>query len=179
MRKSKWVILAALLLVVGVPSVYADTVTTFDATGTFGGGSALTGTVMVDISDGLVTEVDLSVGSPGNVGPLTAFVQSTIAAQTATAVDATGAGGAELFLLLPDGSLIGYAGSDLCSTTEVCTVFGAFSFYGQGGMLVSALTSGNLTEATTGVSTPEPPSMFFLITGLLGLVGALRHKRLV
>jgi hypothetical protein len=178
MRKSLWVVLAVLLLVVGVPSAYADTVTTFDATGTFGDGSTLTGTVMIDITNGLVTAVDLSVGSPGDLGPLTAFVQSTIATNTATAVDVTGTGGAELFLLLPDGSLIGYGGSDLCSTTEVCTVFGAFSFYGKSGMLVSALISGNLTEATTGVTTPEPSSMFLLTTGLLGLVGALRHKRL-
>jgi hypothetical protein len=132
---------------------------------------------MIDITNGLVTAVDLSVGSPGDLGPLTAFVQSTIATNTATAVDVTGTGGSELFLLLPDGSLIGYGGSDLCSTTEVCTVFGAFSFYGEGGMLVSALISGDLT-ATTGVTTPEPSSMFLLATGLLGLVGALRHKRL-
>jgi hypothetical protein len=57
-------------------------------------------------------------------------------------------------------------------------VFGAFSFYGEGGMLVSALISGDLTEATTGVTTPEPSSMFLLMTGLLGLVGASRRKRL-
>lgn len=166
-----------LFTLVSARAVRADS-TTFDASGTFGDGSALTGTVMIDTSTGLVTAIDLSVGPPGNVGPLTTFVQSTLAAQTATAVDATGTGGSELFLLLPDGSLIGYAGSDLCSTTEVCTVFGAFSFYGEGGVLVSALTSGDLTEATSGVTAPEPSSMFLLVTGLLGLVGALRHKRL-
>lgn len=93
MQKSMWIILAILLMAVGAPSAHADTVTTFDATGTFGDGSALTGTMMIDISDGLVTSVDLSVGAPGDVGPLTTFVQSTLAAQTATAVDATGTGG--------------------------------------------------------------------------------------
>jgi hypothetical protein len=133
---------------------------------------------MIDTSNGLVTAIDLSVSSPGDLGPLTTFVQSAVATNTATAVDATGTGGSELYLLLPDGTLIAYGGSVLCSTTEVCTVFGAFSFYGEGGVLVSALISGDLTEVTTGVAAPEPSSMFLLITGLLGLVGALRHKRL-
>jgi len=176
MGKSIWIILATLLLAVCAPSAHADIISTFDASGTFGDGSALTGTITIDTSNGLVTATDLFVGSPGNVGPFTSFVQSLPSGQTA--IDTTGAGGSELFLMLGAGSLVGYSGSDLCSTTEACTVFGAFSFYAEGGMLVSALSSGDLTEAGTGVNTPEPPSMFLLIAGLLGLAGALRHKPL-
>lgn len=166
------------LIALVVPgAVRADSTSTFDASGTFGDGSTLTGTVMIDTSDGLVTAIDLSVGSPLDVGPLTTFVQETSGAGQVV-IDVTGTGGSELYLLLPGASLMGYGGSDLCSTTEACTVFGSFSFYEEGGVLVSELYSGELTEVTTGVPTPEPPSMFLLVAGLLGLMGmTLLSKR--
>jgi hypothetical protein len=177
MRTTKYAVAAALALFTLISSraVQADSIT-FDASGTFGNGSTLTGIVMIDTSDGLVTAVDLSVGSPGDVGPLTTFMQGGLFSGQAVVIDATGMG-AELYLLVPDGSLIGYGGSVLCSTTSVCTVLGAFSFYEKAGVL-EGLSSGELTEATTRVPAPEPSSMFLLVTGLLGLVGALRHKRL-
>lgn len=175
MKIKRYAIAAALglFILVSPRTVRADS-TTFDASGKFGDGSALVGTVMIDTLAGSVTAVDLSVGPPGFEGPLTTFDQRIVTGQIAIEVIGTGGTGAEIFLQLPVGSLIGYAGSNLCNTTTVACPFAASSFYAKGSVIVN-LSSGALTEVT-GVSAPEPSSLALIP---LGLVAALLMRKRV
>jgi hypothetical protein len=86
-------------------------------------------------------------------------------------------GGTEtLQFLIAQTTLVGYAGSTIINSIPcpARTFFSVFGNVPSSSQFVTLSGTGTITAAPT----PEPCSLFMLSTGLLGLVGAMRRKRL-
>ena len=167
---------AALLIAVCGPFAHADTITTFDVSGSaiaLAGQNcdncAFSGTLAVDVTSGAVTAVDITFPALSSFSTLTGSSPSQtsnwiIAALNSSAVSA------DIMLLnftttRTPGSLVGFTGGSIFG--------GAVSVVSTGGPLF-AVTNGSITAPAT---VPEPDSLLLVLVGLgaLGFVAARRR----
>jgi hypothetical protein len=140
----------------------ADTITTFNVTGTFSNGATLAGTITINTTFGTITGASLVAGAsefsfadlvismpfafPFGHEFLAQFVTSPFVASPGS-----------LSLFIPGDSLIGYTGGALCSNSVPCLE--------SSGGVGASLTSGSLSVAAV----PEPSELILLSAGLIGL----------
>ena len=168
----------------------ADQITVFDlANGQLADGASVTGTVMIDTTTGIATAFDVSIGSPDNQ----VFSNSTVAAfYTAPANTPINTNPFTtdivmekntvepllpvLVLVIPETSLVGYAGGSLVLGGQMGPTFSGYE-YGYDGppdfTPEIAFSSGDL------IATPEPTTLTMLASGLYaaGGFGLLRQRR--
>jgi hypothetical protein len=155
---------------------YADTITTFDVSGTFATGT-LGGTINLDVTSNAVTSADVTVSgtSPAISGPFTT-IENLVeypSSDHLLYISLSDAPDSDvLVLFLPTSTLTGYAGGDLCSTTYSCTV-SAQTYLQTTGPIFENLTSGSLT------ATPLPAALPLFASGLgaLSLLGWRRKRK--
>jgi hypothetical protein len=140
-------------------SAQADVTEVFNLFGEFDNGSALSGTVTIDVTNGSAAAIDAFANG---------FEFKTISGQTSQGaeylVSAESAGdAAQLSLLFSVGSLVGYGGSSLSPDTRIgSTIF---------------LKGGGANPATS-LPVPEPPTWVLMIIGFVGVgVGVFAVRR--
>jgi len=145
MRKSFWIAFPLILFAFGSGPVMADTVTTFDVTGTFDNGASLSGTMEIDRTIGKVTNDNLVASAPDVSWTFpNLFGQNCNGAECV--IDSR-IGNDFLILSLHIGTLIRY-------TVVRSMIFRTIIIFRLTHCL---LTSGKL--ATAPVATPEPSSL--------------------
>jgi hypothetical protein len=137
----------------GTPPALADISTTFDATGTFSDGEKLGGTVTIDVTTGVATSIDLTVGSD-------TFNTIHDQAQEPTyySIDSEATNFDFLQFSIPVDSsttLIGYGGGPLSTAT---TLFPA---------------AGGFVELQAGALTPEPTTVPEPSTAIVSAISAV------
>ncbi len=178
------ILLLASTLLLAAPAP-ADTLQTFNLNATiedlnFQTGT-VAGTVELDTTTGLFVKGDFKIAYLGAQYLFDTTVSTFGNPRSAPTVmlgvfdDTTGG----IFQLgIATSSLIGYNGSAICATVAPCTVPGGrlasgFLAIVPGNNFIPAL-SGTLTPAVT--TTPEPPSLLLLGTGVLGLASIVTGK---
>jgi hypothetical protein len=179
MRLSFRLVIPAILAAATI-AAHADILSTFSLTDyTFQSGATATGTIVIDITDGLVESTNITyVGATTllfNVSTGTGNVSLGLYSN-APSTDAAGDTFADSFHT-PAAGFIGYAGGEACSQTDLCDVFvtSAINFANS---TQDLLETGSLTlepPIVTG-QTPEPSTFALLGTGILGLAGVARRK---
>jgi hypothetical protein len=141
-----------------VPAMYANTVTTFTASGSFSDGATLSGNVVIDVTAGAVVQAgtSLSATAPLSLSGFTFDLSaSSQGAEYILVTDNAPHSAFDITLDIPVSTLVGYAGGSVSG--------------GANGGTSAALTSGSLTAAT-----PEPTSVVLVGSAMLGLLGLRR-----
>lgn len=178
-----------LIALIAPSAVRADTVKVFNVTGTFEGGTPLTGTVTIDTTTGQFTAESLQavvgfisisftgIEVQGDECGLTCNYEflSSIAMVPPSFIFN--------FLLVTDvPSLIGYQGGPLCGQDggPNCTVDNSVLSVSETRIFAGGLGSADILDGQlTLLATPEPSSLTLFGAGLMGLIGiAVRRKRL-
>ena len=151
---------------------HADTIVDFNYHATFEGGGVEQGIIGIDMTTGRFSRYDIFVTTNSIIpSDQTLYYQGDIGGSPG--------GNAVLFLaldnnydagsiLLPAGTLFGYAGGPICSEANPCNGFLSTFF------IQNALT-GSLTPVIA-AATPEPSTVTLLATGLLSALGLARRK---
>jgi CSLREA domain-containing protein len=168
----------ALFMLLGLcgGSAYANTITTFDATGTFQDGATLAGTLTIDTTNGDVLASSLAIPPDSSALDVIQGVGSTGDAFDILLGTASGQY-PNLNLVLPVGTLVGYAGGLLASNANPVTTQGAvaISNFVSTTHNITFLDSGQLTPAA---ATPEITTLAMIGGGLITLgLAALRRRR--
>ena len=169
MRKSLWIILAVMIVAVGAPNAQADTVTTFDVSGTvepavsFLTGTTFSGTLTIDVTSGAITAVDITF--PG----LPIFDRLVFQGPDGSDWDVsarTSIGVVGLFLSFTTaptpGSLVGFTGGTITGREVIDALEDP----------LYNVTGGSVTAPT---ATPEPSTVALMLLGV-GLVFVLRKR---
>lgn len=155
----------------------ADTITTFDASGTFDNGSVMSGTVTIDVTTGAATGADINIAGPSLSATLDYIHSSgadyfddnswTLVVSTGQSIDPyiffyidTSAAGSK--------TLVGYAGGPLYSNTMLGSDGGStfINNYPNG---YPGLVSGSFSPET---DVPEPATYWLMVVGVTCIVGA-------
>ena len=150
-------------------TAHADTIDTFTLTDvTFQNGGTATGTVTIDITNGSFTNIDATYKA-GSTTDLFMGVLAQAPVSNVYVVASRATSGDILNFNLPQTSMVGYAGGNVCSIEHLCN-----------GNDSSALIEANGTDIffETGslTTTPEPSTLALFGTGILGLAGMARRK---
>jgi hypothetical protein len=150
----------------------ADTITTFDATGTFNDGASLSGTLTIDTTNGNV--VASTVEALPDASGLTDIFVGTIGGVTGVTLEAP-AGEPSLILDLSLNTLAGYTGGPLASLSDPATVRGmdVETTLFLPSFTAVFLSSGSLTPQT---ATPEAATFGMIAAGLGLIIIKLRRK---
>jgi hypothetical protein len=147
----------------------ADTLETFNLTGTFGPSEPLTGIITFDTTTGLATFGDFSATVNGTTYVFdSAPIQDPYYGEGFTSLAFYDAS-AGININLPGTSFVGYSGSSLCSLSSPC---GDYRTYINVTNPVTIVESGSLTSAIT----PEPSSLILMTSGLLAGAGFVRRR---
>jgi hypothetical protein len=168
--------MVAVFLVVSSTALHADTFYLDDVT--FSSGATETGTLSIDTTTGVVTDSDLTYTLGGQVATFSGVTdQSGIPSLGLYVVQSINSSGNMVFNLVGD-SLVGYTGGLICSLANLCDGSDRSAFFGTSPLPTDDyFATGSLTE-TPPSSTPEPDSLVFVGTGLLGVIGEFRRRRL-
>jgi len=179
---------AALIAPLAPQAVLADTIDQFTVSGTYYGGSTLSGTITIDTTTGVVQAADLAWSTV--VPDLTIFAENTFGPTPPypayASIEVSDSVGDFVGLVFPVSSFVDYTGGSLCNgyfdSPPLCPyspgpwATDAYEGVSPSTTLVS-LETGTVV-LTSVVSTPEPSGLLLLSTGLLSLVGVIRRKRL-
>lgn len=156
----------------------ADAMVVFDASGELLNTSELSGTITIDTTNGDVTAADLSLSAPESAGPFTFDSQGVYNTHDylLTFEDPSGD---LLSIDLPEESLVGYTGTEICVSNAECppdpNAPNSGVLAATNPDLSSFFTSGALTESVA--PAPEPSTTVPLIAGVLGLVAGIKRER--
>jgi hypothetical protein len=184
-RSARLAVLIGVLALVG-QALYADTIEEFTLSGDFASQQASvlgspTGDFIIDATTGVVESVNLSFTDYGaDAANLTAgspYVNYGPEIEIAESWYSTAPGGhqfADIDLLLPVSSLVGYTGGAICSEANPCAAGNSSASYliGNKEMVDGTLTDPPLPDVT---ATPEPSSIFLLGTAMVVLAAVLQH----
>jgi len=169
MRTASLAVVAMLCFIVSASK--ANTIQTFNATGTFESGSTLTGTVTIDETIGSVTALNLTFSAPDSEHFTVLQSQGSVSGIYQIAAGIAASGRPAFFFALPTPSLVGYSGSTIASDAAPANF--TVSDIQITSSSVDILASGNLTAA------PLPSSAWggLALIGGLGLTTFLRRSR--
>jgi hypothetical protein len=156
----------------------ADTIVTFNASGTYQDGGALSGTLTIDTTTGTITAADLTVGAPDSftVTSLVSAYTGYSSLEQAYSVDVVGSSDVpQVILLLATSSLVGYDGSQIYGVDDLSPGNYA-SDLTRVDISHSLLESGTMTS-NAATPAPEPNTIALLGCGLLGLGLVYSRKR--
>ena len=153
------VLLPAVLLSLGATQALADTITVFDASGSFADGSTLSGTIDIDVTTGVATGVDLTVSAPDSVTFTVIPSQHSIGG--GSFIEAGSLASRDVVTLGITGSLVGYDGGALGSFRDPGLAESSL----DEPSITAFLDSGQLTPEVPSV--PEPSPAVLLGSGLL------------
>jgi hypothetical protein len=173
-RILKIAMVTACIAGIAIGSAQADVITTFDATGTFADGAALSGYLMIDETIGVVTAADLLMSAPDSLAFTVVQAQQGNYPvngdyQIDFALASNPSGLPNLNFVIPVGSLVDYAGGNLESFTQSVNGLASVLFPAAGPFI--GLEQGALTAA------PEPSSMLILSAGVLMLGAGAVYRR--
>ena len=169
MRSFLGLLATATVLAAFTFAAHADIIDTFTLNDvTFANGGTATGTVTIDITNGSFTNIDATYKA-GSTADLFIGVLAQGLSNNVYVAESQATSGDLLVFNLPQTSMVGYAGGNVCSLEHLCN--GGFS---------SALVEANGTDIffETGslTTTPEPSTLALFGTGILGLAGMARRK---
>jgi hypothetical protein len=162
MRKSLWILLAVLVVAIGAPVAYADSVN-FAVNGSAPDGSIITGTITIDTTLAVITAADVIFGPPAST------TQTNVVSQGQDFYIAGQYGGGirnasntiDFNFSFPDGgTLVGYAGG---------TGFGNL-------FNLTANTAYDIGTTYALAPVPEPGTLALMLSGV-GLVGLMLGMR--
>ena len=179
MRFPRFLHVLAAVLFLPAFAAYADTVTTFDLTGTYDLGItpyAASGTVTIDTTTGAVQAIDLGFQSLAS----DAVVAYTLSESYGEPLNFSEIGegwtglpgtdySAAIDMAIPVATLAGYAGGNICSLDNPCA---------DTMSIIELGTVDNDFVDGTLIPTPEPSSLILMAIGALAMVGMMRGRPL-
>ena len=169
MRSFLSLLATATVLAASTLAAHADTIETFTLNDvTFQNGGTATGTVTIDITDGSFTNID-AIYKAGSTTDLFMGVADQGVVSNVYVAASRATSGDLLNFNLPQTSLVGYAGGNVCTLDHLCNGNDSSALIEVNGTDIFFQT-GSLTP------TPEPSTLALFGTGILGIAGKVRHK---
>ncbi len=171
------------LLALSLPvAAHADTISTFAFNNaTFANGASLSGSVMIDVTTGLIQTTNFlyTLGAASTSFSYLSNSQRLFDNATQTAFNSVDAAGDQIAFDVANTSLVGYTGGNFCTLSSLCPNGYAGLYNNVNNGAVNFMATGSLafvSSVQTSSVTPEPSSFVLLGTGALGLLGVARRK---